>query len=136
MASQRYTINFKNNSSTSGSACIYQKNANAGYQFFSLAWFARFLPSGSINSFEWDTEYSFVCGETGRLTPGINFITSQRVSTDPSSNNNSVTLTNNGSLQFGRTTSRDPKGRFYITIDGSILMSSASVSIGMSGEPT
>jgi hypothetical protein len=133
---QSYSVLFKNMSTQSGNACIYQRNPDYGWDIMSLAWLVKSAPPGSNVRFEWRNDYSFVWGETGRLAPGVRFVAGQSWNADP--NSNAITFTMlGGGYSFQNQMSQPPAGSFFITESPDVPMNqSAAVGIGMSGAGT
>jgi len=132
----QYTITFRNNSTTDGSACLFQRPSELG-QGFPIAWFVTPLPPGNQVPFSWATDYRFVCGQTGKLSPGMIFTMTEMIPADPKAVN-TVTLT---SSIYGGVVFKDPHpgpivGGLAIAVDSSIPENQVSAGIGMSGFPT
>ncbi len=135
--SQQYSIQFKNNSSNPGYACIYQTDPDIGVpNVLSLAWFSKYaFPSTNI-IFKWEIDYNFVWSQTGTLEPGVTFIASQAWDADLSSNNQ-VTFTHENDTYTFKNKTADPRsGSLYIKEDGTLPLKEAAVGIGMSGNGT
>ena len=129
-----YSVVFVNNSTQTGSACIYQQDPNIGIpDVMSLAWFAKLTTPTTKVSFQWSIQYNFVWSQTGNLVPGVVFMASQTWAADLT-NNNQVTFTNNaGAYTFQNLTAGPSQGNLYITETGSIPSDQAAVGVGMSG---
>lgn len=130
----QYSVIFVNNSSQTGSACIYQKDPDITIpDVMSLAWFAKDAAPTTKIAFSWSIEYDFVWSETGTLVPGVVFMASQVWPADLSSDNQ-VTFTNSdGAYTFSNQIAGPRTGNLYIKEDESIPVGVASVGIGMSG---
>jgi hypothetical protein len=130
----QYSVVFVNNSSQTGSACIYQQDPNIGIpDVMSLAWFAKLAAPTTKISFQWTINYNFVWSQTGALVPGVIFMASQTWAADLSSTNQ-VTFTNNGGAYTFKNQTKGPaQGNLYITEDGTIPPNQAAVGVGMSG---
>lgn len=130
----RYSLVFFNNSSQTGSACVYQQDPDISIpNVMSLAWFAKAAAPTTKILFTWAIEYDFVWSETGSLVPGVIFVASQTWDADLQSENQ-VTFTRQGGAYTFQGQQPGPRsGSLYITEDGSIPANQASVGIGMSG---
>ena len=84
LGATKYSLRFLNSSNDRGSACVYQTDPdNSDPDRMSLAWFCKFsFPLTSV-VFSWETNYSFVWGETGRLVPGVVFGARQTLNAQP-----------------------------------------------------
>lgn len=132
----KYSLRFLNSSNDRGSACVYQTDPeNSDPDRMSLAWFCKFsFPLTSV-VFSWETNYSFVWGETGRLVPGVVFGARQTLNADPSSGNQVSFGYQGDSYQFYDQTAGHP-GSLSIKEDGAIWSKKTAVGIGMSGSGT
>ena len=130
----QYSLIFVNNSSQTGSACVYQQDPDITIpDVMSLAWFAKRAAPTTRVAFSWSIEYDFVWSQTGTLVPGVVFVASQTWPADLS-NSNQVTFTNLGGAYTFYNQMKGPRaGSLYITEDGTIPAGQASVGIGMSG---
>ncbi len=134
--STKYSINFENNSTNYGKACIYQADPQMGPYVMSLAWFAKPAhPTTSIR-FEWNLDYSFVWAETGELVPGVVFEASQAWEADLLGKNLVTFTMDKDAYTFTDLTKGENKGVLQIIQDSSIPLKHASVGIGMSGAGT
>lgn len=133
----QYSVKFVNNSSESGSACIYQTVPDGGVpNVMSLAWFAKMTHPTTRVSFRWTLDYCFVWAQTGQLMPGVIVDAGQAWPADLSSSNQ-VTFTNRGgAFTFQNQTAGPRPGSLSIRADASIPPGQAAVGIGMSGEGT
>lgn len=132
-----FTINFTNNSHSSGSFCVFQQDpGNPSPYVYSLAWrVERGFPQANV-AISWNTDFSFVWGHTGTLMPGVAFRAGENY---PAGllNDNEITLTNRGGrYQFVDRRTGYQQGALTIMTDPSTAINDASVGIGLSGEPS
>lgn len=129
-----YTLIFKNNSTNSANACVYQQDPNIGVpDVMSLAWFSKYAFPTTTVTFQWTIDYSFVWSETGVLVPGVIFTATQNWGADLSTTNQ-VTFSHPGqAYTFQNQTAGPQGGSLYITEDGTLPIKQASVGIGMGG---
>lgn len=133
----QYTLNAVNNSTQTGSICVYQSDPNVNNpQVMSLAWFSKAVAPKTKTKFTWTIDYSFVWSETGQLVPGVVFDASQTFPADLSSTNQVTFMKAGGAFTFANQTAGPGAGSLYIMEDGSIPSNTASVGIGMSGAGT
>lgn len=126
-----FTLNFINNSRSSGSIAIFQLVNTPNV--LPVVWMSRFTQPGMQTRFQWEEDNCFVCGN-GTVRPGANFSPTQMLDADLD-NANKVTLSNaDGSLQLTNQTQGE-KGRLTIQEDAGIPQNSV-VGIGMSGATT
>lgn len=137
-SNQSYQLYFVNNSTMSGSACVYQQDPNIGMpNVMSLAWFAKAANPNTKLMFQWNINYSFVWSQTGVLTPGVIFFASETVNADLSQNNKIGFSYQNDAFTFQKPpTQGSQTGTLYINQDGNIPPNTASVGVGMSGSGT
>ena len=132
-----YNLLFQNNSTNTGSVCIYQTDPDiSDPNVLSLAWFAQGAAPTTQIGFDWTVDYSFVWSQTGVLKSGVRFAASQTWPADLSKANQ-VTFTNTGGIYtFRDQTAGARAGSLYVTEDGSLPINQTSVGIGMSGKGT
>lgn len=135
---QTYKLIFKNNSSRTGNACIYQTDPDIGNpNVMSLAWFSKGAHPGVRLNFSWGINYGFVWSETGELFPGINFSASQIVDADLNSKNKTTFSKDSIGYFFKEPPVPGARpGALYIVEDETIPDKLASVGIAMSGAAT
>lgn len=128
-----YSVIFDNQSSNTGSVCVYQKQPDiTDPKIMSLAWFSKAADPTTKIEFKWQIEYDFLWDQTGELKPGIVFDASQVWQADLSSQN-AITLTQDaGGYTFKNLTS-GVSGTLTINTDGTIPQKDVSVGIGMAG---
>jgi hypothetical protein len=133
-----YTLIFRNDSSNTGDACVYQHDPDMDVQdVMSLAWFAKGAAPTTTITFNWTIDYCFAWDEIGELVPGVIFEAAQIWDADPRGDN-CVTLS---MLEGGIYTFSDLKhcgydGNLYIYGDRSLPVRQAAVGIGMAGAAT
>lgn len=132
-----FTINFINNSGSSGNCCVFQQNHNSqGGGVFPLAWLAQRSSPQARVSISWNTEYYFFWAKTGALMPGVIFNAGQAIGTDLS-NGNAITLTKrDNNYLFIDQRPGNQQGTLSVTADGNMASNQASIGIGMSGSAT
>lgn len=138
--STQYTLTVKNDSTLSGSVCVYQtKPQNAPTNLYSLAWLAKKCHQGTELMFEWSIDYTFNWCQTGLLIPGVRFQASETQGAEPQNvNKNTVGFTSeDGAYKFTTVNLLDhvSPGSLGIFTDGTIPNNDASLGIGMGGKP-
>ena len=129
-----YTLSFINNSSMSGTVCIYQKPVDIGVpNAMSLAWLTYDCTPDTEVDLTWAIDYSFVWSKTGVLKPGVMFKATQKKQADLD-RNNKITFTNTEHGLTFKDQTDGPNGTLWIDQDRTIAVNTASVGIGMSGE--
>lgn len=131
----QYTVIFKNNSPTPGTASLYQQDPGFGNMAMPLVWMAKYAYPTTRVSFQWQIEYGFVWSQTGPLTPGTVVSASQYWNADLTTSNQ-VTLTydaQHGAFTFKDLTQGQQPGSLTVVQDGTIPPNVASVGIGMAG---
>jgi len=131
-----YSVRFVNNSSTAGTACVYQSSPGTAGNLMSLAWFAHFALPTSAVVFQWVTDYCFVWAETGLLLPGIVFIAAQLLPADLETTNLVHFTYDQGAFSFQDQGPGPAPGSLTIVMSASIPLNVASVGFGMSGAGT
>jgi rhizosphere induced protein len=135
-----YSLKVTNNSLNAGVMCVFQTQPSLGPNVKSLAWFTKYTYPTTVETFEWQIDYSFIWDETGPLVPGIVFEASQTWKADLSAHN-MVTFTYDnkydGALTFTDLTwdSANPTS-FHIHESATIPANVASVGLAMSGSGT
>ena len=137
--STQYTLKVVNNSTQSGSVCVYQRDPEQEKyaNLYSLAWFSKKCHPGTTLTFRWILDYCFTWSETGELKPGVTFEASQSEDADPSdASKDAIGFSKTGGA-YAFTTPLRPgtPGELRIQTDGTIPINEASVGIGMSGNP-
>ena len=132
-----YTINFDNNSNSSGNFCIFQRDPNSlNHGVFVLAWLVQFVNAHSKLPISWNTDVYFFWAKTGTLAPGVIFNAGEALQTSMTENN-AVTLTKeDGNYKFAGQKNWHQQGMLSVTSDNTTAINQASVGIGMSGAGT
>ena len=128
----KYTLTFINNSSMSGTACVYQSLGGDVPDLKPIAWLTYDCTPETEVDLTWYIDYCFVWSKTGVLKHGVMFGSSQKMEASLDKNNK-ITLTN---TEHGLTfiNQRDGiSGEMCIEQDGTIPMNTASIGIGMAG---
>lgn len=135
-AGATYSLAFVNNSSQTGTACVYQNDPTMGVpNAMSLAWMTRVAAPRTKLVFQWQVDYSFVWAETGALVPGVMFEASQTWPADLSTANQVTLSYMDGFYTFENQTQGPRSGSLYIVNGPSVPAGDAAVGIGMSGLP-
>jgi rhizosphere induced protein len=132
-----FTINFINNSNSSGSFCVFQQNRNGQNPgIFPLAWLAQPAYPQARVSISWNIEHYFFWAKTGELMPGVIFNAGEAIPTNLS-NDNAITLTKrDNNYLFTDQRSGYQQGAVSVTADQNMAFHQASIGIGMSGSAT
>ena len=130
-----YTVTAVNNSTTSWKFFVYQAPV-AGQ--LSLAWFVSpSIPNGGgFTAFFWQTNYQFVCADTGRVEPGKVVKVSGEKNCDPDGANTTTFTVQDGTQVLSDPTPGNTRGTLYIFDASSTPANTYAVGIGMSGSPT
>ncbi len=131
-----YSLTFKNNSTRSGSAAVYQTSPNLPPGAMSLVWFSKFANPNTQIVFQWQIDYSFVWAQTGVLKPGVVFLAAQMWQADLSSSNQVTFSQQGGMFTFQNQGPGPQQGTLYILENNTISLNQAAVGIGMSGAGT
>lgn len=135
--SQKYSINFKNNSRNYGKICVYQTAPDINDpQLVSLAWFAEPAHPTTRVSFQWSIDYDFIWDETGPLVPGVVFDASQTWPADLVTSNSVDFTSAQGALTFANQVAAGRAGTLYVHNSKDVPFDVASVGIAMSGAGT
>jgi rhizosphere induced protein len=136
-----YTLIFKNESSNTADACVYQHDPDMeAYDIMTLAWFAKGAAPTTTLTFNWTIDYCFVWSEQGNLGHGVVFEASQIWDADPSGKNSvTLKLSEEGPedvYTFTGLRTSGENGNLYIWGDKTLPVKQAVVGIGMSGAAT
>lgn len=133
-----YTLIFRNESSNTGDACVYQYDPDMEVQdVMSLAWFAKGAAPTTILVFTWTIDYCFAWSEIGELVPGVIFEASQIWDADLATTNQVTLKMIDGEIYtFADQCPGSYSGNLYILGDKTLPVREASVGIGMAGAPT
>ncbi len=138
--SAQYTLKLVNDSTLSGSFCVYQKCPEQlkNKNLYSLAWLAKFCHPDTQVKFKWTLDHCFVWSETGILQPRASFEAYQILPADPNNlAKNATGFTNlGGAYEFTSPGKPGIQGQLQIHTDSTIPCHGVSVGIGMSNRPT
>lgn len=131
-----FTINFTNNSSSSGDFCVFQQIHNSPNQdVFPLAWRVERAAPQTRLAISWNTDLYFFWAKTGELLPGVVFYPGENAPTDLT-RGNEITLTKKDrDYQFVDQRDSYQQGSLRIMSDANTAIRNASVGYGMSGVP-
>ncbi|SEJ66890.1 hypothetical protein SAMN05216327_115178 [Dyadobacter sp. SG02] len=129
-----FTINFVNNSDSSGSFCVFQQNHNSpNPSVFPLAWRVEKAAAHSQLAISWNMDLYFFWGKTGPLKPGVVFNAGENSPTSMTEDNQ-ITLTKEaGNYKFVNKKNWYEHGSLNIMSDHTTAINQASVGIGLSG---
>lgn len=136
-----YIVNFTNNSTNTGYACIFQQDSDIVVPgVLSLAWLSALCDPGASASFTWGTTFDFFWGvpfiPAPVASPYYHTYDALPANVTGTTLTNQVTLDNNGAFRFINQTAGAAPNNLYITQDGTIPAGVAYVGIGMSGSGT
>lgn len=135
--SQKYTLNFHNNTRNYGKICVYQTAPDVNDpQLMSLAWFAEPAHPTTSVKFSWTIDYDFIWDETGPLVPGVVFDASQTWPADLTTANHIDFTSDRDALTFANQRSGVKAGTLYVHNSNTVPFDVASVGIAMSGAGT
>jgi hypothetical protein len=131
-----YSILFTNNSSNSGSLCIYQTNDNhsTNPEVVPLAWFCKAVHPTTQISFVWKQDYNFIWSDTKEIKQGMSFRTSQTWDANLTNKNYIELDYIENAYTFQNLKQGEEKGKFYIKQSAKLPYKKGSVGIGMSGK--
>ncbi len=135
---QQYTLVFKNESSDTGDACVYQHDPDMDVQdVMSLAWFAKGAAPTTTLRFRWIIKYCFVWSEMGRLASGVIFKAEQIWEVKHLATENQVTLKMlpEGIYTFDQQMAGPHEGNLHVLGHETLPVRQAMVGIGMAGAP-
>lgn len=132
-----FTINFVNNSNSSGGFCVFQQNHNSpNPNVFPLAWRVEFATPGTRLAISWNTDLYFFWAKTGELKPGVIFNPGENAPTDMSERNEITLAKEERDYKFVNQRDWNRHGSLCIISNNTTAIRQASVGIGMSGAPT
>lgn len=135
--SDKYTLNVQNNSTQTGSFCIFQDSPDINLPgITTLAWMAKAAHPSTLLEFEWGIDYSFVWARAVDLKPGTVVKTSQSWEADLRIKNKVQFDYINGAYTFSNQTQSTHPSSLYINNSHRINSKEAAVGIGMSGKGT
>jgi hypothetical protein len=133
--SDKYILNVKNNSTQTGSFCIYQEVPDTNLPgITTLAWLAKPAHPSTLLEFEWNTQYCFVWSKTTGKKSGTMIKTSQTWDANLSTLNHVNFDYVGGDYTFSDQSQGDYEGNLYIDQTKRVVSNDASVGIGMSGK--
>ena len=133
--SDKYILNVKNNSTQSGSFCIYQEAPDINLPgITTLAWLAKPAHPSTLLEFEWYLQYCFVWSKTTDLRPGTIVKSSQAWDANLSTLNHVNFDYAGGAYTFKDPSQGDYEGNLYVDQSKRVVSNDASVGIGMSGK--
>ena len=136
-----YSLTIHNNSRISNlRAVVFQQDWTLPSDVVSLAWLSKVCQPGAMVSFAWALNFNFVCGVTGMLKPGTNYMAAQIIPADLS-NNNMVTLSYGPyGFEFGPTSAGPRPGSLFVRMSDNVpgygSPGQGCVGIGMYGSGT
>ncbi|MCV6636293.1 hypothetical protein [Candidatus Albibeggiatoa sp. nov. NOAA] len=135
--SDKYTLTVKNDSTQTGSFCIYQEHpdTNVG-NITTLAWLAKAAHPTTRLEFAWEIDYDFVWAKTTELRPGTIVRTSQAWPANLSTRNQVDFDFTNKAYTFTNQSQGGYEDNLYINQTQRVRTSEAAVGIGMSGKGT
>ncbi len=133
----RYTLTIHNNSTHSGTFCIFQKEPDMNMpDIFTLAWLTKKShPTSEIN-FEWEFEYNFVWSKSTTLAPGNHIESSQTWNANLSTLNQVNLDYTEGAYSFNDIRQGSEHGSLSINQSSQVIQHDACVGIGMAGKAT
>ncbi|MBJ6369274.1 hypothetical protein [Snuella sedimenti] len=132
----QYNLVCKNNSTVPWVFYVYQTMPTQPSDVFSLAWFAspyKISPGSSI-TFSWSIDYSFVWGNTGTVTPGVNYDAGGIVDCSLTGENMTTFSLDNNAPQLSTPVKGGQAGSLTINEASNVPNSIFSTGIGMSGQ--
>jgi len=135
--SNQYTLNVQNNSTQSGSFCIFQEAPDINVPgITTMAWLAKMCHPTTDLKFNWSVNYSFVWSNTTNLKPGTKVKTSQDWDANLNTKNKITFDYIDKAYTFKDEKQGDYEGNLYIDQTQRVGPKVASVGIGMSGKGT
>lgn len=135
--SDLYTLNVQNNSTQTGSFCVFQEQPDINLPgITTLAWLAKPAHPSTLLEFEWGLDYSFVWSKSTNLKPGTIVKTSQAWDANLSTMNKVKFDLSDGAYTFADQEQGAHEDNLYIEQTNRITSNDACVGIGMSGKGT
>ncbi len=134
-----YSLTFINNSENAATFCLFQQDKNLASvsNVFPLAWFTKFVNPNVKVTFTWEIDYNYVWSNTGNLSHGVVFESSETLPVGDISGGPSITLSRNQALYFkDQTEVGATPNAITIYEDHTVNLFEGSVGIGMSGAGT
>ncbi len=134
--STNYRLVCKNNSTVPWVFYVYQTLPSQPSDVFSLSWFASpyKLSPGSSITFDWSIDYSFVWGNTGTVTPGVNYQAGGIKPCSLTGPNMTTFSTDDNAPQLSDPVIGGQAGSLTINEASNVPNSTFSTGIGMSGQ--
>ena len=137
-SSGTYTLVCKNNSTTAWVLYMYQKKTNQPKDVFSIVWFAcplKIAPGKKI-TYTWSIDFSFVWGNSGKLSPGVFFSEDGAEACSLKGNNQTTFSLDNRHPQLSSAFPGGQEGSLTIYQASNVVKNQFSTGIGMSGQGT
>jgi len=132
-----YTINFLNNSDSTGNFCIFQQKPNGpNEESFALAWLVKPAIPNTKVPISWNTDLYFFWAKTGELKPGVIFNAGDALRTNLTENNAVTLIKQDHNYKFTDQKTWHQKGILNISTDDTTAFNQASIGVGMSGSAT
>ncbi|AUP80209.1 protein RhiA [Flavivirga eckloniae] len=133
-----YKLVCKNDSTVPWVFYVYQTMPSQPSDVFSLAWFASpyKLSPGSTITFDWTIDYSFVWGNTGTVSPGVNYQAGGSKSCSLTGPNMTTFSTDDNAPQLSNPVPGGQAGSLTINEASNVPNGTYSTGIGMSGQGT
>lgn len=129
-----FTINFTNNSSSSGNFCLFQQNHNSpNPSVFSTAWRVEAAAPNTRLAISWNTDFYFFWAKTGQLQPGVIFNAGENALTSLTERNRITVTKVDRDYKFTNQRDGYQHGSLTIEADATTVPNQASVGIGLSG---
>ncbi len=135
--STQYTLKVHNNSSQTGSFCIFQESPDVNeIEIATLAWLAKEAHPTTKLLFDWTLDYSFIWSRTKSLEPGTKVFASQSWDANLKTQNKVEFDYNSNAYTFDDQAQGEQEGTLYINQSQRIKSGEVSLGIGMSGKGT
>ncbi|MCY4046382.1 MAG: hypothetical protein OXE99_15070 [Cellvibrionales bacterium] len=133
--STQYTLTVKNNSSQSGSFCIFQEAPDTNQiELVTLAWLAKQAHPTTQLTFDWKVDYNFLWTNATALEAGTQVKANQTWDANLQTQNSVVLNKKNGAYTFEDLDQGEYEGTLYINQAQRVESRGVSVGIGMSGK--
>jgi hypothetical protein len=131
-----FTINFVNNSYSSGNFCVFQQNPNSPNPgVFPLAWRVQSAGPQMRLAISWNTDLYFFWAKTGELQPGVIFNPGENAPTSMTERNEITLTKDERDYKFINQRTGYQQGSLTIISDANTAIRQASVGFGLSGAP-
>ncbi len=126
-----------NNSTQTGSFCIYQKQPESNVQGLkTLAWLVKNAHPTTKLRFEWLVQYDFVWTKNTRFGNHAGVKTSQTWKSDLNTLNQVKFEYSDGAYTFNEPTKAENEGSLYINTGMNVVANDSLIGIGMDGKAT